>query len=79
MNSDIRKSRGEKIVEFILSAHMYIGMWALGMWITYAHLGDRLEDARTAVSSIAALAIMLGIMTMIFTKWAAKFIRWVRR
>jgi len=58
---------------------MYIGMWALGMWITYAHLGDRLEDARTAVSSIAALAIMLGIMTMIFTKWAAKFIRWVRR
>lgn len=79
MNSDIRKSRGEKIVEFILSAHRYIGIWALGMWITYAHLGDRLEDARTTIFSIAALAIMLGIMTMIFTKWAAEFIRRVRR
>ena len=79
MNSDTRKSRSEKIVEFILSAHMYIGMWALGMWIIYAHLGDRLEDARTAIFSIAALAIVLGIMTMIFTKWAVKVIQRVRR
>lgn len=79
MNREKRIRRGEAIVEFVLSAHKYIGMWALGMWVAFAHLGDRLEDARIVVPSIAALAILLGIMTMLFTHWAARLIRWIRR
>ncbi|UCB54272.1 MAG: hypothetical protein JSW45_09985 [Thiotrichales bacterium] len=79
MKSDTGRRRGDAIVEFILGAHKYIGMWALGMWITYANLGDRLEDARIAVPAIVVLAIVLGIMTMLFTTWAAKSIRRIRR
>jgi hypothetical protein len=77
MNRDTSQSRCEKIIDFFLRSHMYIGMWALGMWIIYANYGDRLENAPVTVISIAALAIMLGIMTMIITKWIAEIIRWI--
>ena len=78
MSSHISKSRAENITDFILGAHKYIGMWALGAWIVYANHGDRLENAPAAVLSVAVLSIMLGIMTRILIKWTVEFIRWLR-
>ena len=77
MNRDSSQSRGEKIIDFLLRSHRYIGMWALGMWITYANHGDRLENAPVTVISIAILAILLGMLTMILAKWIAGFLRWL--
>lgn len=75
MNRNTSQSMGEKIIDFFLRSHKYIGMWALGMWITYANHGDRLENAPVTVISIAVLAIMLGILTMILTKWIGELVR----